>query len=572
MIKSFTESEGRYRVLLINIGNNTEEEKDLFCHNVSKNYNIPFQLLKKIVDRSPVVLKKNLTFKKAEILSKTLKSFGATVFVEEKSDSPPIYLEFQELVPHHLELESSSLRRVHRGRWNVLGRVKNISDGILSDVWGILQLFDSQGDFINFEEAPLPINPLPPGEASPFKIMVEENSSIHKITIGFRTASGQPIAALDKRKKREWVKVEIEEEEAIEDASPIDLKEHSDQSELRGVKEPPENSSTIKDEDPLQLELKKDEREEKETVKEILEERITFNTEEGVSERTLEPTEKETPLNQIESPSTTNPLSFPWVEDFKKAVDLYYQNQQDIFSIWFGECRREGNFKDSLHSLLTILVHARFDQAEQPIHALENTQRVFRLITFDALPLEEIPSLEGTSFISGEGWKELFYRAIPRIHEIGKEVLERGKWEAPDLERLIQVIPHMCLSNSRKAILWINKLIPEVVEIDFTGTTLSVNESIYRVASRLGIVDPLFDPYQGSNSIGDQKIQSFAKLVFPHNPMRVEEPLEGMGKEKGKGGHCFPKQPQCDGCLFETFCPRLYFHFNPSDKGMKVSH
>lgn len=569
MIKPMMESEGRYRVLLINIGNNTEEEKDLFCHNVSKNYNIPFQLLKKIVDRSPVVLKKNLTLRKAEVLSKILKAFGATVFVEEKRDPPPLPLEFQELVPHQLELESSTLRKTQRGRWNILGRVKNISEESLRDVWGIIQLFDGQGDFINFEEAPLPINPLPPGEASPFKIIIDENSSIHKITIGFKTASGQPIPTLDKRIKRGWVKVEIEDEEAVEETLSIDLKEHSDQSNLKEIKEISEDSSMIRDEEPFPLGLNKDKQEENETVREIFEERISLNTEEGSLERISEPPVKETPFNLIENPSEPNSLLFPWIEDFRKAVEVYYQNQHDLFSIWFGECQRDGNFKDSLHSLWTILVHARFDQTEQTANALENTQRVFRCITFDPLPLEEIPTLEGTSFISGEGWRELFYRAIPRIHQIGREILEKGKWRALDLERLIQVIPHMGLSNSRKALRWIHKLIPEVVEIDFTETPLSIRESIYRVASRLGIVDPLFDPYQGPNSIGDHKIQSFAKMVFPNHPMKLEEPLEEMGNEKGKGGHCFPKQPQCDGCLFETFCPRLCFHFNPSEKGMK---
>jgi hypothetical protein len=106
---------------------------------------------------------------------------------------------------------------------------------------------------------------------------------------------------------------------------------------------------------------------------------------------------------------------------------------------------------------------------------------------------------------------------------------------------------------------WINELIPDAVEIDFSDTPITLEEGLYRVTSRLGIVDPHFDYYRGRNSMGDIKIHSFAKMVFPRNPLRIEE----------SGGHCFPVQPQCEGCLFETFCPRFYLHFNPSVKGMR---
>lgn len=72
--------------------------------------------------------------------------------------------------------------------------------------------------------------------------------------------------------------------------------------------------------------------------------------------------------------------SFPWIEYFKDAVETYYQKPRDIFSIWFEECRKEGEFKNSFDALLTLLVHSRFDQGSQSIEALENTQKVFRLL------------------------------------------------------------------------------------------------------------------------------------------------------------------------------------------------
>ena len=116
---------------------------------------------------------------------------------------------------------------------------------------------------------------------------------------------------------------------------------------------------------------------------------------------------------------------------------------------------------------------------------------------------------------------------------------------------------------------WIKELIRYVVEIDFSDTSVTIGKSLYRVAARLGIVDPDSDYYQGRNSAGDIKIQSFAKFAFPRNPRMVEERMVGMGRREQEGGHCFPVQPWYAGCLFETFCPRLCVRFDPSESGMR---
>jgi hypothetical protein len=612
--------EGRYRVLLISIGDNTEEEKDNFCHHISKNYNIPFPLLKKIIDRTPIVLKKNLTLRKAEILAKTLRAFGALVSVEERRDFPPVFLEFQELVPHQLDLESSYLRKTQRGVWNVIGRVKNISDEELNDTWILIQLFDDFDEFVTFEEIPLPVNPLPVGEASPFKVIIEGGFPLKKISIGFKNASGQPIAALDKRKKREWVKVETEDEDEhffssaqvstkVEDGSQsIELdrpaekmvkEEDSNRSKPFPEQEAgplfgeplshtlDEESSTIRPESlnkefniPLKL-TKENEGPFPLPVLEELNEGIGGETilnelEPPIDREEIDGSQFDLPvieesirIQEDRSKSDQKPPIFPWIENFRDSVETFYQRHPDFFSIWFEEGRKENEFKNSLHSILTILVHSRFDQGNQPVRALENTQRVFRFITHPNLILEDIPNLEGTPFVSGEVWRDLFHRAIPKIQQIGNKILEKKKWNAFDLEPLIQVIPHMGYPNSRKAIQWINKLIPDVIEVDLSDAFISIGESLYRVASRLGIVDPHFDYYQGPHSMGDIKIQSFAKLAFPQNPMKSEEPMVEMGRGGRNGGHCFPTQPQCKECLYEAFCPKLYFHFNPSEKGMR---
>jgi hypothetical protein len=122
--------------------------------------------------------------------------------------------------------------------------------------------------------------------------------------------------------------------------------------------------------------------------------------------------------------------------------------------------------------------------------------------------------------------------------------------------------------NSRMAIRWINELKPGAVEIDFSNSPILVEESLYRVSARLGILDPHLDYYQGRNSMGDAKIQSFAIAAFPHNPVKVEKPMIWIGGGEEQGGHCFPVRPWCEGCLFKTFCPKLYLDFNPSEKGM----
>ncbi len=201
--------------------------------------------------------------------------------------------------------------------------------------------------------------------------------------------------------------------------------------------------------------------------------------------------------------------------------------------------------------------------------ALENTQKVFKQIVQPKLRLEEIPPLAGTKFFSEENWRDLFHRAFPKLKQVANNILEIKRWNALDLERLIQVIPHMSDKNSRMTVRWINELIPDFVEIDFTNTPISIGESLYRVASRLGVVDPHFDYYQGMNSMGDIKIQSFAQAAFPQYPMKIEEPMTWVGMEEEEGGHCLSIQPRCEGCLFESFCAKLYFDFNPSEKAMR---
>ncbi|HMK75990.1 MAG TPA: hypothetical protein VK568_07385 [Thermodesulfobacteriota bacterium] len=625
------QEEGRYRVLLMGIGDNTEEEKGSFCRNLSKNYSIPFPLLRKIVDGSPIILKKNISFKKADALAKTLRSFGARVSVEERRNLPPLSLEFQELTPHQLALESYSLRRTQRGAWSVTGRAKNISDQTLTDTWVLVQLFEDLDEFIAFEETPLAINPLPSGEASPFKLIFEGDLFVKRISIAFKNASGQPIPAVDKRRKREWIEVPTGEERHL--SSPRMSTEFGKRAQAISLTRPAEKIIVTKEKEnpretapssfsptlePLEKvletslsELEKDGHLGEEEPEGAFGQETSMGSDSSAPAEMENETEEdavlgdielasdetevdETPLLSASKPQDAPQLpegvteipeeeeaeeeetaeeeaapSFAWIESFRNAVKTYYEKPHDIFSTWFGECQKGGEFKDSFHALLTLLVHCRFEQGHPSVKALENTKRVFGLIAQPNVSLGEIPALEGTPFASGEVWRDLFCRALPKIRRIGNAILERNKWNASDLEASIQVIPHMDHQSSRRAIQWINELIRDAVEVDFSDTPITIGKGLYRVASRLGIVDPHSEYYQGRSSTGDIKIQSFVKAAFPQNPWMVEEPMAWMGRGEEEGGHCFPIQPWCEGCLFETFCSKLCVHFDPSEDGMR---
>ncbi len=695
------DGERRYRVLLLAIGDNTEEKRDSFCKKISEIYGIPFPLLKKITERCPTVLKKNLTLDKAVTLAKTLKSFGALISVEERRNSFAVSLEFQHGEPHGLALESSYLRRAPSGVWNVIGRVRNISEESLSDTWVLIQIFDDDEETLSFEEVPIPINPLPSKEASPFKVVFEEGLPVKRVSLAFKNASGTAVPAVDRRERKEWVEVKWEMEDEEDDLSsssflsiegmerlsvsppnpsvvetfqpseplvPPPLAEEPllevsqgenkiPQEELPSDKLPPffkdvfpetgsEPAGSVKPQ--MSLPMTEDIQkmmalgEEKVSIDNsaILEEEIPagkgpepigkdedltlgFEMMETQEQKTEETTSGDGPSLSVSAsllekeetkkglvdlmnvePSATQrkemfqearfdvsifeeasklleeiskepvkrekeePPPFPWVEDFRSSVEGYYQKHRELFSSWFNSCRHSEGLDHPYRSALTILTHARFNQKNQSEKALENTQKVFRLLHQSNLSLEQIPPLEGTPFFTGENWRELFHRAIPKLQQVANQLIEKKQWNAPDLERLIQIIPHMGDRNSRLAIRWIYELIPEEVDIDASTIPISIDESLYRVGARLGVVDPHFDTVQGKNSIGDLKIQAFARMAFPQFPWKIEEPMTWIGTGDGGAGYCLPTQPQCEGCLFETFCPKLYSDFNPSEKGM----
>jgi|HubBroStandDraft_1064217.scaffolds.fasta_scaffold04131_5 hypothetical protein len=72
-------------------------------------------------------------------------------------------------------------------------------------------------------------------------------------------------------------------------------------------------------------------------------------------------------------------------------------------------------------------------------------------------------------------------------------------------------------SVDRLALRWIHELVPDIA-VDMRDARVPVDLLVYRVTSRLGIIDPRVDTYAGSGSQADLAIQAFARRCFPQNP------------------------------------------------------
>jgi endonuclease III len=262
----------------------------------------------------------------------------------------------------------------------------------------------------------------------------------------------------------------------------------------------------------------------------------------------------------------------PWLNKFRLVVNKYYESRYDPFMTWFQQIRRDKGFQNDFHAIITVLINARFDQGTTAEKALMNTRRVYEIALRKDILLREIPPLEGRARVTKEQWRILFHKAIPHLHAVAETILTQKRWEAPKLQRVVEQIPWMGPKTGRLAVRWLHELIPDIISINMVSALVPIDTLLYRVAARLGILNPFKDRYSGKNSIADQKIQRFAKMAFPKYPVKIDEPMWRMGRSPRKGGHCYPTNPSCHGCLFEGFCPRLYKDFDPSAKGYALGH
>jgi hypothetical protein len=659
---------GRYRVLLVRVGKNTEEEKEAFCVRLWEKYGVGLHLLKKIVDRSPMVLKKGLSLDKAERLADIIASQGATVSIEKRWEGPVISVEFQDMAQPRVALEACALRKTTGGAWNVLGRARNLTKENQSDLWTLVQLFSDVDEFLAFEEVPLLINPLPPGEVAPFKAFFEGGLDVKRLSVAFKDASGRPLRAKDLTIRQDWVSAingfrpgrdngediggsdldcpvleihgkpdfrdggeDMSEEvpaflgmneflSSIEPA-PCPANPPGQLERAEGLEEDHSEDRSATDHEPEIVLVDKGPapQKEQESVPQearwiapqaVLAERVSgedpalsagiplssisllpfseVSGEPGTEGGSMKPLadEEHGGVGQpeeagIQTDDGSVSISFAsafielppfsWIDEFRNAVEDDCRKPFSSFPLWLAEKREQGEFEDPCHRILTILLHARFDEPNLLEKALANTEKVYTLILKPDLALEEIPPLEGTRFFPGETWRVFFYRAISRLREIAGLVTARDAWDALELERLLQVIPHMSPGGSRMAARWIGELAGETVHVDFSRTLPVVTEDLFRVACRLGVTDPRGDQFRGPNSLGELKIQSFARTAFPSHPAKIEETMKRVGMEEQGRGHCLPQDPKCEGCPFENFCRKFYIHPNSTERGMSPS-
>ena len=270
------------------------------------------------------------------------------------------------------------------------------------------------------------------------------------------------------------------------------------------------------------------------------------------------------------------PVNNEWLDRFRNIILRYNKKRiSDPFMAWFREQNQKGVLASNFERILIILVDARFDQQTTAEKALENTKRVFKAGVLKKQPKRnEIPLLIPRRRMTAERWTDLFHAAVPKLYRLVMRIGEKREWSAEELLGLMRSasykVPYLGIKTSRLAVRWLHELVSDL-KIGMSDFKVPIDVLVYRVASRLGLIDPQVDKYYGEGSPADLKIQSFAKMLFPDNPWFLDEPLWSTGRQPSEGGHCFPTFPDHKGCIFEGICPKKYVDFDPSKIGMEPS-
>jgi hypothetical protein len=269
-----------------------------------------------------------------------------------------------------------------------------------------------------------------------------------------------------------------------------------------------------------------------------------------------------------------------WLLKFRKVIIDYTKNRTpDPFMIWFRRQDSKRFFVDDFERVLVVLIDARFDQRTTADKALQNTITVVKLGALKRpLAREELPLLIPRQNVTAQKWTDLFYFSLPKLHDLSKQIVGRREWDAAELLDFMlydserkRKVPYFGVKTVRLAVRWLHELV-SALRIDMTTYKIPVDSLIYRVTCRLGIINPKRDEYFGEDSPADLKIQSFVKQMFPNRPYILDEPLWSTGRRAINGGHCFPQNPDCYGCLFESICPKKFLYINPEKLGMDTVH
>lgn len=262
-----------------------------------------------------------------------------------------------------------------------------------------------------------------------------------------------------------------------------------------------------------------------------------------------------------------DPFSDMWISEFRNII-YNYENERapDPFMIWFRQKDSQGFFANEFERVLVVLINSRFDQRTTADKALENTKAVVRTgVLKEVVSKEEIPLLIPKRQTTAKQWTEMFCSCIEKFHEQARKIVEKRYWDAADLLDFMLIrckVPYLGVKTSRLAVRWLHELVP-YLNIEMTTYKIPIDSLVFRVASRIGIIDPKEEPYKGKNSPADIKIQSFVKRIAPNRPYILDEPMWATGRRAKDGGHCFPTEPNCWRCLFEKVCQRNFLHEDP---------
>jgi hypothetical protein len=269
-----------------------------------------------------------------------------------------------------------------------------------------------------------------------------------------------------------------------------------------------------------------------------------------------------------------------WVGQFRSVVTEYHKHRRpDPFMEWFRAQISAGMLEDAFSKVLIILVDARFDQAGiRAEGALENTITVFSsgLLRRKHIEPNDVPSLEVPPFkkdrsnqnITPSKWARRFRTAYVDLVQKAETISTRKTWSANELLHFLLAKPKpldLGIKTARLAVRWLHELVPELT-IDMSDSGVPVDRNLYRVAARLGIIDPVADKYFGEGSPADNRVQRFAVEAFSQNPSLIDEPMWMEARSKADFGHCHTI-PDCEGCIFERICLRKYMTTDPISIG-----
>jgi hypothetical protein len=261
-----------------------------------------------------------------------------------------------------------------------------------------------------------------------------------------------------------------------------------------------------------------------------------------------------------------------WFEQFRKVILAYNEKRQpDPFMRWFKEKEGQGFFADDKEKVLTVLIDARFDQMTTAEKALANTKTVVQAGCLKRrVNTATFPVLIPRQYMTPEKWTKSFILALPCLKAISSRIVAQKAWKADELCSLMLheiKTPYLGVKTTRLAIRWLYELLP-ALDIDMDSYEIPIDRLVYRVSCRLGLIDPNVDKYSGQGSDADVKIQTLVKHLLPGRQWIFDEPLWSTGRKPVNGGHCYPVNPSCGRCIFETICPRKFLDFDPAEIGM----